>query len=259
MNVGNRSVQISYEHDGFPEFLRSESACKRAVELGRIGADTPIVVYEEDGDRTRMLAGEHPALRSLLGLVSPADELPPEAPEPPAQSPWPAPASDAQSPLRAQLPEPVVPTPAARTRAELPVQPDYRQTARRNPDTAWYWMTLALRNYADFQGRARRKEYWMFTLLVTLATVLAVILGGSGSNFGTLLMVVIILGGVIPGLAVTVRRLHDLGLSGWLVLVGLIPYVGSLVLLILMLLDGKRGTNQYGPNPKEPVDASVFE
>lgn len=252
-------MQISYEYDGFPEFLRSESACKRAVELGRIGADTPIVVYAEDGDRTRMLAGEHPALRSLLGLASPAEEPPPEVPEPPAQSPWPAPASDAQSPLRAPLPEPVAAAPVVRARTEWPVQPEYRQTARPNPDNAWYWMTLALRNYADFQGRARRKEYWMFTLLVTLATVLAVILGGAESSVGGLLLLVIVLGGVIPGLAVTVRRLHDLGLSGWLVLVGLIPYIGSLVLFILMLLDGKRGTNQYGPNPKEPVDASVFE
>lgn len=252
-------MQISYEYDGFPEFLRSESACKRAVELGRIGADTPIVVYEEDGDRTRMLAGEHPTLRSLLGLVSPAEELPPEEPQPPAQSPWPAPASDAQSPLRAPLPEHVAPAPAVRARTDLPLQPEYRQTARSDPDNAWYWMTLALRNYADFQGRARRKEYWMFTLLVMLATVLAVIFGGAESSLGTLLMAVIILGGFIPGLAVTVRRLHDLGLSGWLVLIGLIPYLGSLVLFILMLLDGKRGTNQYGPNPKEPVDASVFE
>ena len=252
-------MQISYEYDGFPEFLRSESACKRAVELGRIGADTPIVVYAEAGDRTRMLAGEHPALRSLLGLASPAEELPSEVPEPPAQSPWPAPASDAQSPLRAPLPEPAASAPVVRARTELPVQPEYRRTARSDPDNAWYWMTLALRNYADFQGRARRKEYWMFTLLVTLATVLAVILGGAESSVGGLLLLVIVLGGVIPGLAVTVRRLHDLGLSGWLVLVGLIPYIGSLVLFILMLLDGKRGTNQYGPNPKEPVDASVFE
>jgi uncharacterized membrane protein YhaH (DUF805 family) len=202
-----------------------------------------------------MLAGEHPALRSLLGLASPTEEPPPEVPEPPARSPWPAPTSDAQSPLRV----PLAYAPVVRARTELPVQPEYRRTARSDPENAWYWMTLALRNYADFQGRARRKEYWTFTLLVTLATVLAVMLGGAESRVGGLLLLVIVLGGVIPGLAVTVRRLHDLGLSGWLVLVGLIPYIGSLVRFILMLLDGKRGTNQYGPNPKEPVDASVFE
>lgn len=255
-------MQISYEYDGFPEFLRSEGACKRAVELGRIGADTPIVVYEENGERTRTVAGEHPVLRALLGLASPEEEVPAEAPTQPVQQAQPVfqpHVSDAVPDVRVPLRGSVPPVPATRPDARRPAQPTAANRVQPSADTPWYWMTLALRNYADFQGRARRKEYWMFTLLVTLATVLAVILGGAESSVGGLLLLVIVLGGLIPGLAVTVRRLHDLGLSGWLVLIGLLPYVGGLVLFILMLLDGKPGTNQYGPNPKESFDASVFE
>lgn len=255
-------MQISYEYDGFPEFLRSEGACKRAVELGRIGADTPIVVYEENGERTRTVAGEHPVLRALLGLASPAEELPADAQPPPEQQAQPVfqpPVSDGSPDVRVPLRGSAPPVPVTQPAARRPVQTTAPNRVPPGADTPRYWMTLALRNYADFQGRARRKEYWMFTLLVTLATVLAVILGGAESSVGGLLLLVIVLGGLIPGLAVTVRRLHDLGLSGWLVLIGLLPYVGGLVLLILMLLDGKPGTNQYGPNPKESFDASVFE
>lgn len=252
-------MQISYEYEGFPEFLRSEGACKRAVELGRIGAETPIVVYEENGDRTRIPAREHPVLRSLLGLDLPEAETPREAaalpeilPEAPALT-----EAEGTAPFRQDLPVPAHSPPARRPRAEVLPPAEPRIAAAPPPDNGWYWMTLALRRYGEFEGRSRRKEYWMFALLTALATLLAIILGQS--TLGNLLLIVIVLGGAIPGLAVAVRRLHDLGLSGWMVLINLLPYAGSLIFLILMMIEGKPGPNSYGPNPKESAGASVFE
>ncbi|MBY8825527.1 hypothetical protein [Sphingomonas colocasiae] len=75
---------ISYEANGFPEFLRTEAACQRAIEKGQVRAETPIVAYGEDGERLRMAAGEHPLLREMLGLGTTASEEKPHAPEDPA-------------------------------------------------------------------------------------------------------------------------------------------------------------------------------
>ena len=67
-----------------------------------------------------------------------------------------------------------------------------------------------------------------------------------------------VLGSFIPGLAVQVRRLHDQDLSGWLVLVNLVPYLGALVMLVLMCIKGTNGENQYGPDPLAAAPADVF-
>jgi uncharacterized membrane protein YhaH (DUF805 family) len=120
------------------------------------------------------------------------------------------------------------------------------------------WYLVVLRKYAVFSGRARRKEYWLFVLFnITIAVVLALIDRGIGTyyaNAGTG-----ILGGIyallvlIPGIAVSVRRLHDTGRSGWWLLIGLVPLIGAIVLLVFVLQDSKPGENVYGPNPKSAV------
>ena len=122
------------------------------------------------------------------------------------------------------------------------------------------WYLKVLNQYSDFNGRARRKEYWMFVLvnfIISLATVgidnalgLSFNYTGnvSGSGVFNLLYNLLIL---IPSLAVAVRRLHDVGKSGWMLLIGLIPLVGAIWLLILLLRDSEAGENKYGPNPKE--------
>jgi uncharacterized membrane protein YhaH (DUF805 family) len=118
------------------------------------------------------------------------------------------------------------------------------------------WYLSVLKNYAGFNGRARRREYWMFVLFNMIFLVIAVILD---NIFGTtidglfygLFYVLYALAVFIPGLAVCVRRLHDVGKSGWFLLVGLIPIIGSIWLLVLACKDGNPGPNQYGPNPKE--------
>jgi uncharacterized membrane protein YhaH (DUF805 family) len=116
------------------------------------------------------------------------------------------------------------------------------------------WYFEVLKKYAVFSGRARRKEYWMFTLFsvlisVVLAIIDAMIRDGDGGGMGPL-RAVYSLAVLIPSLAVTVRRLHDTGRSGWWLLISLVPCVGGLVLLIFTVEDGKPGENQYGPNPK---------
>ena len=118
------------------------------------------------------------------------------------------------------------------------------------------WYLKALNQYADFNGRARRKEYWMFFLFNMVFTVLASLIdiaagtanldSGSGVFQGIYSLAVL-----IPGLAVGVRRLHDVGKSGWMLLIALIPIIGAIWLLVLMVTDSKEGTNKWGENPKE--------
>ena len=118
------------------------------------------------------------------------------------------------------------------------------------------WFIGALKKYADFSGRARRKEFWMFFLFYFIfAVVLSIIDGLIGWGFagGTIgiLYMLFSLGILLPYLAVTVRRLHDIGKSGWWYFIGLIPIIGGIWLIVLLATDGMPGENQYGPNPKE--------
>jgi uncharacterized membrane protein YhaH (DUF805 family) len=118
------------------------------------------------------------------------------------------------------------------------------------------WYLKVLKQYADFNGRARRKEYWMFALFNVIFIAAAIILDNVlGLTIGELPYGVFYflysLAILIPGLAVYVRRLHDIGKSGWMILIALIPIVGPIWLLVLTLTDSNHGENQYGPNPKE--------
>ena len=122
------------------------------------------------------------------------------------------------------------------------------------------WYLEVLKKYAVFSGRARRKEYWFFFLFniifIIVLSFIDVIIGtyNAQANIG-LLSGIYTLAVVIPGIAVSVRRLHDTDRSGWWILIGLIPILGGIVILIFMLLDSQPGANQYGPNPKEAVEA----
>jgi uncharacterized membrane protein YhaH (DUF805 family) len=159
-----------------------------------------------------------------------------------------------------------------------------------------HWMIEPFRRYADFRGRSRRTEYWMFFLLnmivyfVFIAIMLAgmpwgeitasssqAAMDGSGAikdsynagyaagssastqtppgplfyiGIGGLLLWV--LATFIPNIAVAVRRFHDQDKSGWMYLLSLIPYVGGIILIVFMCLEGTRGPNQYGNDPKNP-------
>ena len=112
-------------------------------------------------------------------------------------------------------------------------------------------MLIAWRKYADFSGRSRRKEFWMFYLgLIVVAIVVNIIdrIIGTGGILGGLFA----LGALVPTIACSVRRLHDQDKSGWLALLFIIPFVG----LVFMCLEGTSGPNQYGPDPKGPGAAT---
>ncbi len=112
----------------------------------------------------------------------------------------------------------------------------------------WYLSCLK-EHYADFKGRARRKEYWMFVLFNFIASWVLVILG-SLIKFPWL-SYIYALAVLVPSLAVLVRRLHDTGRSGWWFFIGFVPIVGAIWLLVLMCLDSQPEANNWGENPKK--------
>jgi uncharacterized membrane protein YhaH (DUF805 family) len=108
--------------------------------------------------------------------------------------------------------------------------------------------TVFTQKYTDFSGRARRSEYWFASLAMFLGYIVAAIIGFA--LHATFLIFILVLAIIVPGLAVSVRRLHDTGRSGWWYLINIIPF-GGLVLLYWFVSDSEPGTNQYGPSPKE--------
>ena len=144
-----------------------------------------------------------------------------------------------------------------------------------------HWMIVPLKRYADFSGRSRRMEYWMFQLLnfsVTIALVILMLASLPWSDmandtgkphsappeFGPLFWVSLVLlglwvmGTLVPNIAVHVRRFHDQDKSGWMYLISFIPYIGGLIVMVFMFMDGTRGANQYGPDPKARSVGDVF-
>lgn len=112
-----------------------------------------------------------------------------------------------------------------------------------------------LKNYATFSGRARRREYWMYTLVNSLIFA-ALWLTGMVADFMFIVAILYMLAVFVPGLAVTVRRLHDTSRSGWWFFINFVPFVGGVIVLVFMCLDSAEGDNKYGPNPKG-ITASV--
>lgn len=123
------------------------------------------------------------------------------------------------------------------------------------------------KKYAQFSGRSRRSEYWYAALanciimiaaeLIYMILLASSIISGRASTgtvvFNVIMYVLTIgysLAVIVPSLALWIRRLHDIGKSGWYTLLGLIPWVGSIVLLVFACMDSQPGPNQYGPNPK---------
>lgn len=107
-------------------------------------------------------------------------------------------------------------------------------------------------NYANFNGRARRKEYWYFMLFYILFVFLLSIVDFiifREAGFG-LFNSLFQLASLIPTLAVGTRRLHDINASGWWQLLYIIPIIGGIILLFFFILDSNSGDNDYGPNPK---------
>lgn len=120
------------------------------------------------------------------------------------------------------------------------------------------WYIGVLKNYVGFSGRARRKEYWMFALFnAIINVVLEIIYLSTKSTPIYVLWLLYGLAVLIPGLAVTARRMHDQDKSGWWILIAIIPIIGWIWLLVLTCLEGTRGPNRYGPDPKAEIEPAV--
>lgn len=124
-------------------------------------------------------------------------------------------------------------------------------------------MFQPLKKYADFKGRARRSEFWLFTLFIIIVEVIYFAALGATGGFGSqepsgaALAVIAIfslffLGILIPSLALTFRRLHDTNRSAWWILISFIPF-GGIVLLVFYCLPGTQGPNKFGPDPKQTL------
>ncbi|MDQ0200766.1 DUF805 domain-containing protein [Neobacillus ginsengisoli] len=112
-----------------------------------------------------------------------------------------------------------------------------------------HWYLGVVKNYVGFEGRARRQEYWMFFLFNAIISIIFEILDKI-AHISPLLSSLYSLAVLLPHLAVSFRRLHDTGKSGWWLLIGLIPIVGAIILIVFMCQDSQPDDNQYGPNPK---------
>jgi len=123
------------------------------------------------------------------------------------------------------------------------------------------YVVQVYRNYAAFEGRARRLEYWAFTAFCVAVALVAGLLMQLGSELeliGAAALGIFILGSLVPGLAVRVRRLHDIDRTGFWIFIAILPVIGGLVLLIFSLWPGTRGSNRFGPDPKA-TDGAVSE
>lgn len=125
----------------------------------------------------------------------------------------------------------------------------------------WY-LKVVRDNYANFTGRARREEYWMFVLfnlifIIAIALVSGLLAGLFDAPALMALYMIYVFGVLIPSLAVAVRRLHDVGKSGWFYFIGLIPIIGSIWLIVLFVTEGEKGANQYGPDPKSADNEEI--
>jgi uncharacterized membrane protein YhaH (DUF805 family) len=114
------------------------------------------------------------------------------------------------------------------------------------------WYLSPWKRFVLFEGRAGRPEFWWFALgqfIINLALLVVSI----PVDVVVLLWYLFALAALLPSIAVTARRLHDIGQTGWLQLIGLIPLVGQVVLLVLCAMASKPGPNQYGPEPLPPA------
>ena len=104
---------------------------------------------------------------------------------------------------------------------------------------------ICLNKYATFKGRARRSEYWWWYLAMVLLNIIVYFIGSTGLSY------IVSLAFIIPNLAVAMRRLHDIGKSGWFILIGLIPLIGAIILIVWFCQQGENQANAYGENPRK--------
>lgn len=228
------------------------------IATGALTATTRITAFLPSG-RKAMDARDLPQLPFAVSPPPSPVEPATVSPEPPAEPlPQPEPplaeAAVSQPPKPARKPPPV--STAFKKEVVNPPAASRRPAASTGSESpAWLsdaaWMQ-PLHRYAEFHGRSTRLEYWSYMLVVWVGAIIGLaILSAISPDLGDGAMVLAVLVLFIPNWAATVRRLHDINMSGWWILISIFPYVGQLVLFILLLLPGTNGPNSYGePSPR---------
>jgi uncharacterized membrane protein YhaH (DUF805 family) len=239
---------------------------RRAIEKGDLDRSTPIQYETGPGHASIIEASRSPELAALFNEIkgpSPLPETVVEQPPPTIVEKQ----KDLTVSAEAKIATAQTKRPTSRRSAhKIKPRPDVpANTIAKAPSengvidrSSLGWAMEPLRRYAVFAGRSRRREYWNFQLFLMLALLFFLAIAAATDNETMQIMFVFFcLGLVVPSLSLTVRRLHDRGLSGWLAvlfsLCSMIPVVGflsALVFLILLTLPGTPGSNQYGPDPK---------
>ena len=116
---------------------------------------------------------------------------------------------------------------------------------------------LAFKNYVNFNGRSRRSEYWWFVLFNIIIGIIIIILANLITKYLIYLSYIYDLIAFLPGLGLVIRRLHDIGKSGWYIFIGFIPIVGIFILLYFFCLDSENQSNEYGESPKYGKNTSL--
>ncbi|WP_298534931.1 DUF805 domain-containing protein [uncultured Algibacter sp.] len=129
----------------------------------------------------------------------------------------------------------------------------------------WY-LDMFTKKYASFKGRTRRKDFWLFLLFnITITLVVVFIISFISNNliklqdYVSIMPFIFFIGLLIPTLAAISRRLHDIGKSGTYFLVYFIPFIGGIWLFVLLVSNGDKGPNKYGPDPKGPILDEIDE
>ena len=267
---------IIFEENGFPVELGSAREVERAIGNGRLRADTLVRTGMQDGAPRTAPASQVAWLRPLLGLADSIEPEPVSAPVAtgPVSVSAPAPAMPPSPPTAPTAPHDIV-RPGGSTFWQASVPPRWDQaisaaspnrttapssveagrSARRaaparapqsryqEPSSVLARAIAPLSRYATFAGRSSPREFWAFAVLLFVAMMFATAIGQE-TGLGLLTVAI-----AVPSLAVAVRRCHDQNRSGWFVLICCLPYVGWLILLVLMAVPGTAGENRFGVNP----------
>ncbi len=250
----NKSVRIVFEEDGFPRELVTAADRAAAVRADAIAPGSLVTVYRDNESPVVVEAGTLPELRPLFGIEEPVEESAAPADPPPA-GPWSAVSAARPEPAEPVLAPSIVPFPRVPAPAQLTVVEAPRSPRRHRPDppatapqpgaerTAIEWAFNPIAQYAVFEGRAPVREYAGYWIVWLLAIAVAAVLGTTAVTLVALAL-------ALPSLAVMVRRLHDLNASGWIALVVLVPYIGALLLIVILLIPAASpARNNYGDSP----------
>jgi len=247
--------RVVIDEDGYPRELSTASDFERAKAEGLLPLERLVTVYRTSLSPEVKQVREIRELQKLLGLDQAANSQSDLKPQVEAQEENLADETRPDAFERAADPtkrvrragigrrQPTNPSDHSYTSsASEVVRQTGSQLSSNIEDSFWYWAARPLARYAQFKGRASRREYWSFAVFIILALVVAGLIN-------EVLLGLTIIALIVPSWTVLVRRMHDFGWTGWVLLVGLLPYAGVLLILSFTLIRSDEHPNAYGPHP----------